>query len=303
MTIIAAVDGTAQQRDALALAAALTAHDDGELIVAHVHSWPLPSRTGTAPQERHALGAAERVIAAASEQLGDTPHRAIVAGGKSVAHALHDLAEEECADVLVVGSSHRGTAGRVLFGTIGDRLLHGTPCAVAVAPRGLAAERPAAAVEHVGVAYDGGAESLAALAWAIGMAERAGADLSLLAVVEPLPAPAVLAPPPSADLSAALRREREEQLADAVRRVPPGLRARTRLLDGPAARMLADAAHDLDLLVCGSRAYGPVGAVLLGSVARGLFHSAPCPVVALPRTAVHDARAEDATGRNEVVEA
>ncbi len=38
-----------------------------------------------------------------------------------------------------------------------------------------------------------------------------------------------------------------------------------------------------DLLVVGSRGYGPVLRVLLGSVSTRLIHIAPCPVLVIPR--------------------
>jgi nucleotide-binding universal stress UspA family protein len=49
--------------------------------------------------------------------------------------------------------------------------------------------------------------------------------------------------------------------------------------------VLADQAADADLLVTGSRGYGPLRRVLIGSVSTPLMHSAPCPVMVVPRTA------------------
>ena len=46
---------------------------------------------------------------------------------------------------------------------------------------------------------------------------------------------------------------------------------------------------DLDLLVCGSRGYGPVRSVMLGSVSRALAHSARCPLLVVPRPPAEDA--------------
>ena len=43
------------------------------------------------------------------------------------------------------------------------------------------------------------------------------------------------------------------------------------------------ASEHLDLLVMGSRAYGPAHAVLLGGVSRRVIAGAACPVVVLPR--------------------
>ena len=42
------------------------------------------------------------------------------------------------AGLIVVGSTHTGRAGRVLPGSTAERLLHGSPCPVAVAPKGYA---------------------------------------------------------------------------------------------------------------------------------------------------------------------
>ena len=56
-----------------------------------------------------------------------------------------------------------------------------------------------------------------------------------------------------------------------------------RVLEGDAAAELAAASADVDLLVVGSRGFGPVRRVLLGSVSRELVRSASCPVVVLPR--------------------
>jgi nucleotide-binding universal stress UspA family protein len=54
-------------------------------------------------------------------------------------------------------------------------------------------------------------------------------------------------------------------------------------LDGDPAMALAAASADLDLLVTGSRSYGPLGAVLLGAVTRRLINAAQCPVMVVPR--------------------
>jgi nucleotide-binding universal stress UspA family protein len=39
----------------------------------------------------------------------------------------------------------------------------------------------------------------------------------------------------------------------------------------------------VDLLICGSRGYGPRRTVLLGGVFGRLAHSAACPLIVLPR--------------------
>lgn len=54
---------------------------------------------------------------------------------------LAALAQSHAADLVVLGSTHRGPLGRILPGAMVDRLLSKAPCAVAVAPPGFG--RPA----------------------------------------------------------------------------------------------------------------------------------------------------------------
>ena len=51
----------------------------------------------------------------------------------SPARGLHDTAMSEQANLIVVGSTHHGPLGRVLLGSVGERLLADAPCAVAIA--------------------------------------------------------------------------------------------------------------------------------------------------------------------------
>jgi nucleotide-binding universal stress UspA family protein len=57
------------------------------------------------------------------------------------------------------------------------------------------------------------------------------------------------------------------------------------VVEGDAAIELTEASAELDLLVLGSRGYGPIRSALLGSVSRALVPSSACPVVVLPRAA------------------
>ena len=75
---------------------------------------------------------------------------------------LYDLAEERGAALLVLGSSHHGAIGRIALGSTADRLLHGAPCAVAVAPVGFA-ERMRG-IDRVGAAFLDSEEGHEALA-------------------------------------------------------------------------------------------------------------------------------------------
>jgi nucleotide-binding universal stress UspA family protein len=86
-------------------------------------------------------------------------------------------------DLLVVGSSYHGPQGKVSIGRLTRQLLDDFQCALAVAPRGLS-ERPPGRFDRIGVGYDGEPESTAALALALAMAARCGAELTICGVVD-----------------------------------------------------------------------------------------------------------------------
>jgi nucleotide-binding universal stress UspA family protein len=205
--------------------------------------------------------------------------------GPSPAHALHDLAEKEEPMMVLVGSTRRGRLGRVFIGSTGESLLSGASCAIAVAPRGYAT-RDERKLLRIGVAVDGGEESWTALDAAASLARELHGSLSILTVVEPLES-AYLGPTllTSGEFEEASEQQSARVIEQAADRVGVGLPVEKRLLRGEAAEALAEAAADLDLLVLGSRGYGPVRRALLGGVSVKLMRLAPCPLLVLPRGA------------------
>ncbi|MGZ4233520.1 MAG: universal stress protein [Solirubrobacteraceae bacterium] len=99
----------------------------------------------------------------------------------SVGRGLHELAESAGADLLVVGSSARGLAGRVLPGDDTHAALNGAPCAVAIAPRGYASTERT--LGRIGAAYNESAEAEHALSVARELAATHHATLSAMEVV------------------------------------------------------------------------------------------------------------------------
>jgi nucleotide-binding universal stress UspA family protein len=69
-----------------------------------------------------------------------------------------------------------------------------------------------------------------------------------------------------------------------VKGVDERLAATGRALAGTPGSTIAVACEEIgaDLLVAGSRGYGPVMRVLIGSVSTQLLHKAPCPVLVVP---------------------
>jgi nucleotide-binding universal stress UspA family protein len=292
--IIIGYQDTPQGRDALALGEIFA-----EVLDAHRVAATVPLIATVLPWSKQLMGssdleAALRVetaepFAAVRDQLRELDPETRAIADRSPAAALYELAAEEQAILIVVGSTHRGAIGRVLVGGVGQALLHGAPCAVAVAPRGYAGQNERH-LTRIGIAFDGSAEASAALETAIQLAERVHARLLVLTVAEPgqygfAAATSVLT---AAELHDFEREEKQRALDLALDRVPESVPVEGRLLTGSPGPLLAEVSEELDLIVTGSRGYGTLGRTALGSVAGHLVNSAACPVMVLPRAAGTD---------------
>ena len=207
----------------------------------------------------------------------------------SAARALQELAEQEDAGMLVVGSARTSGVGRVLAGATAMQLLHGAPCPVAVTPLDWDAERPPATI---GAAYVDSEEGQQALRGAHALARRLGARLRVVTVVPHREKMHLETDPPIApvvdkrdvvDVEGEHRLEAESQLRDVVAELEGDVPVEAEAMVGDPAEVLRDFSKGLDLLVVGSRGYGPLRAVLLGSVSRRLMAEAHCPVIVVPR--------------------
>lgn len=277
--ILIGFDGSDGGRDALELGRVLASPTEADLLVVTVFPYgPFPINFVALQDE--AAKDAEPLFAEAREVLGQRNVKTEVFGGGSPAWVMNDFAEEGKVDLVVVGSPHRGAPGRIFLGSVAMGLLHGSPCPVAVAPRGFAKQQHETALNVIAVAYDGTTESKAALHHAENLGLSTDAELRIVTVVGPqqvIPGAGGYVPvsPP----------QPEKVLASGVAALDPKLRVRTQQLEGPPAKTLAAACEDdVDLLVVGSRAYGPTLRVLLGSVSAELVRTAPCPVLVTPRT-------------------
>jgi nucleotide-binding universal stress UspA family protein len=273
-SVLVGVDGRVGGRDAIALASLLT-NPDGKLTLVHVHTGDLRPSHAIAPglvrEEReasHKLLEAERAEADVKAEL-------ISIVSMSPGRGLHEQAEEQNADLIVVGSCSHGVFGRAMLGDDTRGALNGAPCAVVVASRGYAeALRPLA---KIGVAYNGSPESAAALILAKQLAAPTNATVHALEVVS-IPSYAyagVMVPPIGEGIQPMIdeAESRMKELADVEGEAVYGL----------AGEELAAFGDRVDLLVVGSRGYGPVKRLVLGSTSDYLQRHARCSLLVLPR--------------------
>ena len=276
--VIVGIDGLSGGRDALVLAKELAGTAD-EIALAHVFIESLLPARGSpgvfqAGEREHSR---ELLEAVRSESGLDA--KLYPVASYFVGRGLHELAERIGADLIVVGSSRRGLIGRVFQGDDLRAALNAAPCAVAIAPSGYA-ERSSILAE-IGVGYDGSPESQHALSVARELAAEHGARVSAFEAVSPPPHTfGDERHPDQATLEAEVEeaRERLAALGDVD----------AHAAYGEAAEELALYGASVDLLIVGSRGYGPLGRLIHGRTSLRLARSARCPLLVLPRAAATD---------------
>jgi nucleotide-binding universal stress UspA family protein len=273
--VIVGVDGQEGGRDAIALAKVLCG-EDGELTLAYVYRGePVAWRGSSAAMEAAERERARDLLEQALENAG-VEARLRWHGAPSVGRGLHELAEASGADLLVIGSSRRGLLGRVLIGDDTRAALNGAPCAVAIAPAGYA-QHPVV-MREIGVGYDSSPESEHALGVARKLAATHSTKLSAFEAVS-IPAYVTMAG------AAPVYESIEELVQEARDRIEVCGDVEPHAAYGQPAEELALYSASLDLLVIGSRSYGPVGRLVHGSTAQQLARSARCPLLVLTRAA------------------
>lgn len=278
-TILVGIDQREQSRDALALGRLIAERTGAQLVGVCVYA----SRAMGNPRwEEEARQLADRTARDALEG-GPGGEQAATIASTSPARGLHEAAEHFGAGLIVVGSAHRGKIGRLMAGSTASGLLAGAPCAVAVAPAGYAG-RADAKLDTIGVAYDGRPESVRALTSAIDLAQSVGSRLCLITLV--YPPDRVFAPDPFGhedvdELLEKLKGKMEAVQEEAAASIPEGLEYERRVYSDPNVAL----AHveGVDLMLMGSRNYGPLKRVFIGSLAQSVMTTAPWPVIVLPR--------------------
>ena len=205
------------------------------------------------------------------------------------------MARYEGADLVVLGSTHRGPLGQIVPGTTMEHVLADAACIVAVAPPGFAdraasegwspleGEAEDAGMRVIGVGFDGTPAARRALKLATELALRNGAALRVYSVAERVEAVRAGAPRTPAQLAKTELGRRQAELHDTVAELPPEVRALPVVLRGFAADALVGAASfGLDLMVLGTHIGGHVHRMFHKSVAGAVAVGARCPVLICP---------------------
>lgn len=200
------------------------------------------------------------------------PETSFVLGPLTSAADAAEVVRSEHADLIAMASARDAT-----------RLLHGSPVPVAIAPDGFA-DGAEDRLRVIGVGFDGQPESRAALRMAEQLALEHEATMRVYAVVPPNPMTTSRIEPTPDEYRRLISESLDGQLREEAGKLDSGVRAAASVLRGePTETLIARTREGLDLLVLGSRGYGPLRRVLFGSVSSRVLDGAECPVLVLPR--------------------
>jgi len=283
------------EASAQALRAALFTAEllDAELVLQHVLVFReadlhIPEAHFPQPEELF-----EKLHEVATSELGklvETRHerplrlREVVDRGVDAARRILERADDESADLIVLGTHGRKGAAHLLLGSVASEVLRQAPCPVVTVRSGA---RPLRKLAHIVAAHDFSTAADRALAHAAALARAVEARLDLVHVLEAPEIP--MAPTPLVggwataffeDLEPKLR----AKLAEVRARVLEGVAGENVVLRGRGALALVEHLEpgDVDLVVQGSQGRTGLDRILLGSFAERLARLAPCAVLTVP---------------------
>lgn len=283
--ILVCSDGSDQALHAAGLAAKLAKQCDASLLVLNVFDLPAAMALYAAPYEQ--VVDAETLVGWASEAQEEVLKRTeevCVADGAAPT-LLNEMgnpvdvvcatAEREQADLIVIGSRGLNTWQVLLMGSISEGVMHQAHCPVLIVRGAMPA------LHKILLATDGSKHAARATRAAGELAHRLGADLTVLSVFEPrndysdLPQGEVH----PEDLAARVL----DTVAHNVSVILDVIPAPYTILQkqGHPAEVIVRTAIQIhsDLIVTGSRGFGALKGMLMGSVSNRVAHHAPCSLL------------------------
>jgi nucleotide-binding universal stress UspA family protein len=286
--IVVPTDFSATSDDALAFAKTLAGRFGASLHLVHAFEDPFTTAAfaseaySTVPLSLRAemLREVERRLAdrlpeeqkvlfnGTTEILAGAPTRTIV-----------DYSATLGADLIVMGTHGRSGMAHVLLGSVAERVVR-----LAAAPV-VTIHQAVGPVQRILVPTDFSATADAALDYAHLVAERFGASIQLIHVLddpfvrEGFVGDAYITEAPA--VRAVLQREARSRLAHRATERQPRVPVGSEVLFGSGAKTIAEYAQQRggDLIVMGTHGRTGMAHLLLGSVAERLVRIAPCPVL------------------------
>jgi nucleotide-binding universal stress UspA family protein len=196
----------------------------------------------------------------------------------SPAGTILSMAEEQKADLIVMGARGLGPVKERLLGSVSHRILTLAPCAT------LIVNGPVKAMKQILLPLEGPSDVEAAIRFLQLKPFHEAVELTLMTVspwTEP-PWPSGAAEAAAAAATEMLEKQAEYIKAVAKRLCAMGYQAHGVALLGTPATMILQQATTLrsDLILMGTRGQRGITRLVLGSVSHAVLHKTPCPVLA-----------------------
>jgi nucleotide-binding universal stress UspA family protein len=285
------VEDTASGRDAAVLGSLMARATGAELMLIGIHERPVieviaPAEVGWASAEKQTRAMLVKTRDAVAPDARITVHADGV-----VWRGLRQVVRRERRDLLAVGSSRRAEDGHVKLGTTVRDLQCHLECSLVIAPRGLR-NREKLQLARIGVGFDDGSASHAAVELGAAIAQSAGAQLDVRAVADDRVPGGLTTEQTVLAGDAIVAKEATSLLERTLAAVrATGVAARVDVTPGDPTEALTAFAAEVDLLVIGSGRKAPSGTVYLGKTGSAVVDGATCPVLVVPQPEADDAPA------------
>ncbi len=288
-TVLCPTDFSDVSARAETYAAALARHYDASLHLLHVDPpMPVMAPYGEIPvdarmfEEQREIAEAELVKAGERARAGGITVDTTMKGGHPAREILA-LADRAQADMLVIGTHGRGGVEHLLLGSVAEKIMRKASCPVLVVPPGAPGDSDAL-FSRILCPIDGSAASAHALTYALSLAQETDGHVTLLYVVEPVPAAGEFGALDVEEYRRAGEEHARKVLRDAV---PDDVRTWCRLDErvatGKPSERILDAAttERADVIVMGVRGRGAIDLLAFGSTTNEVIRRAGCPVLAV----------------------
>jgi nucleotide-binding universal stress UspA family protein len=192
-----------------------------------------------------------------------------------------EVATQEAADLLVVGTHGRTGVERLILGSVADRMVRQANCPV-LTVRSTPEGGPRREIRRICYATDFSPTARAAWPWVIALASAAGAEVDLVHVTFQPVADRHMSAETIGRMATLLHEQgRTEAERFLEQSTLPRDRVHVRLSEGVPGEQIVHRAqeHAADLIVMGTHGWSGGVRWMLGSVAHHVIQTAPCPVL------------------------
>lgn len=288
-TVLCPTDFSDVSARAETYAAALARHYDASLHLLHVDPpMPVMAPYGEIPVDARMFEEQREVAIADLAAAGERARQQgisveVTMRGGQPAREILAVAASTGADLLVIGTHGRGGVEHLLLGSVAEKIMRKAACPVLVVPPGA---HPEGGVRFTRILcpIDGSAVSQQALTYALSLARETDGHVTLLAVVEPVPAAGEFGAIDVEEYRKAGEAHAQRLLREAVPdEVRQWCRIDERVAVGKPSERILDAAavEHADVIVMGVRGRGAIDLLAFGSTTNEVIRRAACPVLAV----------------------